>query len=151
MDARGTQDTVGLTLAEVLNSGMIEPEETTSSRWTWLPVEGMRPSTHLKIFIPELFVQQMQGQKWSRGWSKGHPETTSPKDPFYLQTPNPNTIVDAKNFLQIGAWYGCPLRGSASTWLIQMQMLTANHWTEHGDPNGRYRGRTEGAEGITTP
>ena len=29
-----------------------------------------------------------------------------------------------------------------------MQMLTANHWTEHRDPNGGVRGRTEGAEGI---
>jgi hypothetical protein len=29
-----------------------------------------------------------------------------------------------------------------------MQMLAAKHWTEHGDPNGRVRGRTEGAEGV---
>ena len=29
-----------------------------------------------------------------------------------------------------------------------MQILTANHQTEPGDPNGRDRGRTEGAEGV---
>ena len=27
-------------------------------------------------------------------------------------------------------------------------MLTANHWTEHGIPNGGVRGRSEGAEGV---
>jgi hypothetical protein len=29
-----------------------------------------------------------------------------------------------------------------------MQMLAANHQTEHKDPSGRVRGRTEGAEGA---
>jgi hypothetical protein len=28
-----------------------------------------------------------------------------------------------------------------------MQILTANHWTEPRNPNGRVTGRTEGAEG----
>jgi hypothetical protein len=27
-------------------------------------------------------------------------------------------------------------------------MLTVNHWTDHGDPNGGVRERTEGIEGI---
>jgi hypothetical protein len=27
-------------------------------------------------------------------------------------------------------------------------MLAANHWTEHGIPNGGFRERTEGAEGV---
>jgi hypothetical protein len=27
----------------------------------------------------------MQGQKWSRDWRKGHPETAPSKDPFHLQ------------------------------------------------------------------
>jgi hypothetical protein len=30
-------------------------------------------------------------------------------------------------------------------------MLTANHWTEHRDPNGGVRERTEGAEGVCNP
>jgi hypothetical protein len=30
-------------------------------------------------------------------------------------------------------------------------MLTANHWTEHGDPNGGVKERTEGAEGVGSP
>jgi hypothetical protein len=29
-----------------------------------------------------------------------------------------------------------------------MQMLAANHQTEHRDPNGGVRGRTKGAEGV---
>ena len=40
-------------------------------------------------------------------------ETATPRDPSHLQTLNPETIVDAKKFLLTGAWYGCPLRGSA--------------------------------------
>jgi hypothetical protein len=30
-------------------------------------------------------------------------------------------------------------------------MLTVNHWTEHGDPNGRVRKRMEGDEGVYNP
>jgi hypothetical protein len=30
-------------------------------------------------------------------------------------------------------------------------MLTANHWIEHGVPNGGVRERTEGAEGVCNP
>jgi hypothetical protein len=34
---------------------------------------------------------------------------------------------------------------------MQRQMLTANHWTEHGDPSGGVRERTEGAEVVCNP
>jgi hypothetical protein len=30
-------------------------------------------------------------------------------------------------------------------------MLTAKHWTEHKDPNGRVRGRNEEAEEVCNP
>jgi hypothetical protein len=38
-------------------------------------------------------------------------------------------------------------------WMVQLQMqiLTANHWTEPGDPSGRARRRAEGAEGDCNP
>jgi hypothetical protein len=39
--------------------------------------------------------------------------------------------------------------GSARAW--QIQMFTANHWTEYRDPNGRVRVRTEGGEGDCNP
>jgi hypothetical protein len=32
-----------------------------------------------------------------------------------------------------------------------MQMLKTNHQTEHRDPSGRVRGRTEGAEEVCNP
>ena len=35
--------------------------------------------------------------------------------------------------------------------LRQMQILTTKHWTEVGNPNGRVRGRIEGAEGDGNP
>jgi hypothetical protein len=31
---------------------------------------------------------------------------------------------------------------------IVVEILTANHWTEPGDPNGRVRVTAEGAKGI---
>ena len=74
-----------------------------------------------------------------------YPNTQQRGYPSYLQSPNPHTIVDAKKCLLTGAWCGYPLKGSASIWPIQIQILTANHWT--GDPDGRARGRTKGAEG----
>ena len=68
-----------------------------------------------------------------------------------MEMPNSDTITDAKKCLLTGAWYSCLLRGSARTWQIQMQMLTANHWTGHRDPNRGVRERTEGAEGFCNP
>ena len=38
---------------------------------------------------------------------------TPPRGPFHLQIASTYTIADAK-FLRTGAWYDCPLRGSAS-------------------------------------
>jgi hypothetical protein len=72
-------------------------------------------------------------------------------DPSHMQTLNPDTIADAKKCLLTGAWYSCFLRGFARTVLIQIWILAANYWTEHGDPNGGVRGRTEGAEGVCSP
>jgi hypothetical protein len=111
------------------------------------------PSVHiLPTMLNCSYLKEMQGQKkWSRDWRKGHPETTPARDPSHLQTPNPDTIADAKKCLLTGAWCGCSLRGSNSTWLIQMQVLTANHQPEHGDPNGKARWRTEGADRDCNP
>jgi hypothetical protein len=97
------------------------------------------------------FLKETQRKKWSRDRRKGHPETAPPRDPSFLQKPNPDTIADAKKRLLTGAWYSCPLRGSARTWLLQMCMFIANHHTEHGEPNGRIKGRTEGGEGDCNP
>lgn len=49
------------------------------------------------------------------------------------------------------AWYGCSLKGSTSTWPIQMLILIANHETVPRDPSVTTRGRTEGAEGDYNP
>jgi hypothetical protein len=98
------------------------------------------------------YVGSKYGDKvWSRDWRKGHPEIAPPGDPSHIQTQNPDTIVDAKNCLMTEAWYSCLLRGSFRAWQIQRRMLAANHWTEHGVPNGGVRGRTEGAEGVCNP
>ena len=102
---------------------------------------GMGWLTHLKIFNPELFLSKgnARTKKWNNDWRQSHPQTTPPWDPSQAQTPNPDPFPDAKICLQIGAWHGCPLRSSARTWLRQMQILTANHWTDHEDTNGRVR------------
>ena len=88
---------------------------------------------------------------WSRDWKKSHPETASPGDPAHIQSPNTDTIGDAKEPVLTGAWYSCLLRGSARAWQIQKWMLTANHWTDHRALNGVVRKRTEVAEGVCNP
>jgi len=55
---------------------------------------------------------------------------------IHMQPPNPATIVDAKEYLLTGAWYGCLLKGSARDLLIHIRMFAANHLTEHRDCNG---------------
>ena len=81
---------------------------------------------HSQTFQSRRCIIKDKDKDWSRDWRKGHPETAPPMDPSHLQTPNPGTIADAKKCLLIGAWYGRSLRGSTSTWPIQMQILTAN-------------------------
>jgi hypothetical protein len=88
---------------------------------------------------------------WSRDWRKGPPETPPPGDPSYIQTPNPDTIADAKKCLLIEAWYSYLLRSSVRALQIQRQMLATNLWNEHGIPNGGVRERTEGAEDVCNP
>jgi hypothetical protein len=79
---------------------------------------------------------ERQGQKWSRDWRKGHSETTS-TDLSHLhnsvQTPKAHTIADAKKHLLTGACYGCSLRGSTSTRLMQMQ-IHPTIWLSPGTP-----------------
>ena len=95
------------------------------------------------------YGDKVWSKDWRKDWRNDHPETAPPGDPSHKQTPNPDTIVDAKKCLLTGAWYSYLLRGSASSYPIQMRMLVANHQTEHRDPNGGVRGRTEGAEGVS--
>jgi hypothetical protein len=70
-------------------------------------------------------------------------ETAPPRYPSLLQTPNPLLLMPRSSWL-------FP-ESSTSTWPIWTQILTANHPTEPGDPNGRARGRTEGAGGNCNP
>lgn len=70
------------------------------------------------------------------GWNQLH-VSLEPQRVCYrshLQTPNPDTTADAKKRLLTGAWYSSSLRGSASTWPIQIEMLIANPRTEPGTP-----------------
>jgi hypothetical protein len=92
----------------------------------------------------------MQGQKMEQRL-KARPSKNHPNLGFHAQAPNCYIIADAMLCLQTGAWHGCPLRGSTSSWLRQIQIFTANHWTEVRDSHGRVRGRTEGAEGDCNP
>jgi len=68
-----------------------------------------------------------------------------------MQSLNPVTIAGAKQCLQTDSSQETSISGSARALLIQIKMLAAKHWTEHGDPNGGVRERTEGAEGNCNP
>jgi hypothetical protein len=71
------------------------------------PSRGIRIPTHLKIFNWELSLSKRKCRDKNGAEAegrKGHPETVSPRDPSYLQTPNPDTLADAKICLQTGTW-----------------------------------------------
>jgi hypothetical protein len=107
--------------------------------------------THPKKFNPELLLSEGNTGKhkeWNRVLKERASRDRLPVDPSHMQTPNPDTIVDAKKCLLTGACYSCLLRGSARSWPIQMQMPSVNYWTEHRDPNGGLRKRTGEAEGT---
>ena len=88
---------------------------------------------------------------WSIDWRKGHPESALPGDPSHIQSPNPDTFVDANKCLQTDASYSCFLRGSTSAWQIQRWILAAIYWTEHRAPNEGARESMQGAEGVWSP
>jgi hypothetical protein len=62
-------------------------------------------------------LKETQGQKMEQRPKERLSSDCPPRsgDPSHMQTPNPDAIADAKKCLQTGAWYSCPLRGSAST------------------------------------
>jgi hypothetical protein len=68
--------------------------------------------------------------------------TAQPGDPSHMQTPYPDTILDAKKCFLIQL---SPERLGQCP--VQMWMFIANHQTEHRDPNGGLGGKTEGVEG----
>jgi hypothetical protein len=47
-----------VTLAEISNSGEMEPEETTSRSYTWPPLEGWGHQPTFKFCEPELFLSK---------------------------------------------------------------------------------------------
>ena len=106
------------------------------------PYEKREPNSH---------GSKHRNNMWSRDWRRGHPETALPGDTSHIQSPNAETIADAKKDMLTGAWYRCLLRGSTKAWQIQREILAANHWNEHGVPNGGVVERTEVAERVSNP
>jgi hypothetical protein len=88
---------------------------------------------------------------WIKNWRNDHPETAPPGDPSHIQSPNSDTIVDARKCMLTGAWCSCFFRGSLRAWQIQRWMLSANHWTEQGFSNRGVRERTKEPEGLCNP
>jgi hypothetical protein len=70
--------------------------------------------------------------------------------PHTIPSADPDTIADAKKHLLTGAWNGSPQRGSASTWLIQLKILTANQGTEPREKE-ELGERLKELKGIATP
>ena len=76
------------------------------------------------------------------------PRDLLPWDPSYLQTPKPDTIADADKHLLTGAWYGCPLRGSASLKQMQIQPIIG---LIPGTPMEELEEELKELKGIATP
>jgi hypothetical protein len=123
------------------------------------PVDRQSPqwrdgSTHpSQNFKPELF--QSKGKAWIKKKNGAEIEGKAIQRPNHFEIhpifrhPNSDLIADGTKYLQTGAWYGCSLRSSATTWLRKMYANTT--WLSLGTPYGRVRGRTEGAEVDCNP
>ena len=110
-----------------------------NSQTTWSSRRKKTKVWVLRSFLEGVtkYSREQYGDKvWCRDWRERPSETALPGDPSHIQSPNADTIVDAKKYTLTGAWNSCLLRGSARAWHIQRQMLTDNHWTDHGVPNG---------------
>jgi len=105
-----------MTLVKIHNKGETEPVETTSSN-RHDPQLKDKPPTYLKIFNPEMFLYKgkIRIKNGTESEGKAIQRLPQPRDAPYLQTPNHDTIADAKMFLLKGDWYGCYLRVSART------------------------------------
>jgi hypothetical protein len=94
-----------------------------------------------------------QVRHWSSSWELASYPQAQGRDKSNWKWQNFLTLklADVQKCLLTGAWYECLLRGSARALPIQMRMLEANHWIEHGDRNGGFGGRTEGGAGVYDP
>jgi hypothetical protein len=110
----------------------------------------MEPLTHLKNFNPELFLSKGNVGTESGTETEGKAIQKLPHlgiHPIYSHQTQ-TLLLMPKSACWQETDNSCLLRGCVRAWPIQMQMIADNHWTEHGVPNGRVRGRTEGAEGV---
>jgi hypothetical protein len=97
------------------------------------------------------YLKELQRQKWSRDWRKGHSETAPLRDPFPPAGTKPwhycwcqEALADRslvwpspENFCQYLTNTGADPHSQPSDWAR--------------DPNERVKGRTEGAEGNSNP
>jgi hypothetical protein len=93
---------MGMTLAEMPNSGEMEPEETTSSRQTGPQWRDGVTNLPLKFLTQNRScLKEMQGQKWSRDERKGHPVT----NPTWEQS-NGQANLDSITYAMFGLQTG---------------------------------------------
>jgi hypothetical protein len=106
----------------------------------------MWPPTHFKNFNPEMFLSKGKtGTKYGAE-IEGKAIQRLPHRSIHPICRHPDTIADAKKHLLTGTWFGYSCQH-----LSNRDVLTANHWTEPRDPNGRARERTAGAEVDCNP
>ena len=65
-DVRGSQYSIEMPLAEIPNSGEMEPEEPTYNIQIGAPVEGYSHQINCKIFHPELFLSKRNEEEKMR-------------------------------------------------------------------------------------
>jgi hypothetical protein len=75
---------------------------------------------------------------WSRDWRKGHPETAPPGDPFYIQLPNPDTVVDAKKCLLTGPFIAISWEALPEPDKYRGRYLQATIWSSMGSQPLRF-------------
>jgi hypothetical protein len=95
-----------------------------------------------KVWVLWSFSESGTKYSWEQVWRQSVEQRLNERpsrdcltwDPPHIQSPNPDTIVDAQKCLLTRAWYSCLLRVSARAWQIQWWIFAVNYWIDLKPP-----------------
>jgi hypothetical protein len=107
-------------------------------------MEGWEHQPTYKTFDSKLLLSKRNAGTKNRAekdWTNGWLVTCTTCNPFHRGPPIPDIITNAILCLR-----GCPLRGSTSSWLSQMQIIQPRTGRRSRDPYGKVKGGTKWTE-----
>lgn len=104
------------------------------------------PSLRQKLWPRVVPVWKNHRVKNRGDWGKGISATAPNWDPLKGRPRGLTLLLDTMMCSQKGAYRGCSLKGTKSSWKSQMQIFTPSQWKEAGGSCGWIRGRLKEPE-----